>query len=65
MMISRIIPKKELQKMILACRNSGLNVIKTNMGYDVVSKNYQHLLLKAAIGRKDYLVRMEHDLFTN
>ena len=61
-MITRIVSKKETQKMIKALRDAGFPVQKLDAGYQLVTKD-DVTLFKAMNGNNGYLVRMVEDLF--
>ena len=62
-MVSRVIAKKEVQKMLKVLRDTGLfTVTKLDAGYEVTHKK-AGVVFKAMQGHNGYLVRMVEDLF--
>lgn len=62
-MISRVIAKAEVQKMLKALRSAGcFTVTKLDAGYEVTHKK-AGVVFKAMQGNNGYLVRMAEDLF--
>jgi len=61
-MVSRVIPRKDVQAMIKALRVAGLTVIKGTRGMYTCGKDDKELFA-ACPGRNGYLVRMRKDLF--
>ena len=59
--ISTVLPKREVQAMIRALRDAGLNVEKTDSGYSCEAKG--QTVFKAMTGSQGYLVRMADNLF--
>lgn len=65
-MITRILSKPVLQSMLKALRAAGLDVVKSASGaYTVTPKGFdaKNYVLKALPGKKNYIVRLESDLF--
>ncbi len=60
-MIARQIPKRNVQAMIAALRGAGLTVTKDGGIYSCDFEGKR--IFTALNGRRDYLVRMQPDLF--
>jgi hypothetical protein len=58
---SRVWTKPQTQNTIKVLRESGLNVVKLNSGYEC--KVNDQLIFKAMQGHNGYLVRYVNDLF--
>ena len=60
--ITRVLLKPDVQQMLKALRKAGLNVEQVSMGYPATTKNGTEIF-RAMNGRRNYLVRMAHNLF--
>lgn len=60
--IVRQVPKRQFQAMLHVCRGAGAHVEKDSGGFYRVWVG-DTLVLAAVPGRRDYLVRMQADLF--
>lgn len=61
-MTSKIWNKPQTQQIIKALRDSGVNVLKINSGYEAKDKN-GNVIFKAMQGYNGYLVRHVDNLF--
>jgi hypothetical protein len=61
--ISRVYPKRNLQAMLTALRQAGLEVTKLSAGYECVTPSGV-TLLKAMNGSRGYLTTHAADLFS-